>query len=89
MYQEYFYIIPPTLSQAPSASKGNNTELQQETESFVEIAVLNFPLTVDRLQFYHSEQDKDELCHSIKAYCKEGWPEKKELDTRLIPYWKV
>ena len=78
-----------TLSRAPFISKGNDVELQQDTESFIEIAILNLPLTENRLQFYRKEQDEDELCYLVKAYYKKGWPDKKELDNRLIPYWKA
>ena len=78
-----------TLSRAPCTSKENYAELQQDTESFIEITILNLTLTESRLQLYYSEQDEDELCHPIKTYSKKGWPEKKDLDTRLISYWKA
>ena len=65
-----------TLSRAPFISKGNDAELQQYTESFIEIAILNLPLTENRLQFYRKEPDENELCYLVKAYYKKGWPEK-------------
>ena len=47
-------------------SKENDAMLQQDTESFIEIAILNLPLTENRLQLYRKEQYKDELCHILQ-----------------------
>ena len=76
-----------TLSRAPSDSKGNDVELQQDVEIMTEIAVINLPITEDTLGQYQRAQSEDGFCKLVARHCKEGWPAQKNLDGRLIPYW--
>ena len=78
-----------TLSRKPTASTVNDIELQEDAEMFMEIGVVNLPATQDRLLLYQKEQEEDQICSLVRKYCKEGWPEKKDLDNKLIPYWKA
>jgi hypothetical protein len=34
-------------------------------------------------------QDEDEVCHNIKNFCQDGWPEKYQLNDAIKPYWTV
>ena len=77
------------LSRAPSPDQENDVELQRDAETFLTIGVLNLPITEGRLEEYRKAQDADRLCSSAKKHCKEGWPEKKDLENRLIPLWKT
>ena len=78
-----------TLSRAPSANKDNDATLQQEAETFVEVAVVNLPATKGQLLHHQKAQNDDHFCCLIRNYCKKGWPEKKNLENQLIPYWKA
>ena len=78
-----------TLSRAPSPDQENDVELQQDAETFLTISILNLPITEGRLEEYRKAQDADGLCSSAKKHCKKGWPEKKDLGNRLIPFWKT
>ena len=78
-----------TLSRAPSANKDNGATLQQEAETFVEVGVVNLPATKGQLLHYQKAQNDDHFCCLIRNCCKKGWPEKKNLENQLIPYWKA
>ena len=78
-----------TLSRAPSAIKDNDAELQQDAETFVEIGVVNLPVTKGRLLQYQKAQDEDRLCCLIRKHCKEGWPQKRNTENELTPFWKA
>ena len=78
-----------TLSRKPSAVRDNDAVLQEDAERLVEICVVNLPASKERLQQYHKAQEEDKLCCSVKEYCKEGWPEKKDLAHTLVQFWKA
>ena len=68
-----------TLSRAPCSSFDNDTELQLDAERFVDMCVLQFPLTAERLRQYQRAQDEDPICCSIREFCKKGWPNKGDV----------
>ena len=78
-----------TLSRAPSAVKDNDAELQKDAETFVKIGVVNLPVTKGTLMQYQKAQDEDRLCCLIRKHCKEGWPQKRNLENQLIPFWNA
>ena len=78
-----------TLSRAPLADKANDNELEQDTEKFIEVGVVTLPVSEGRLDQYRKAQDKDSLCSKVKTQCKEGWLEKREIDHRVLPFWKA
>ncbi len=43
------------------------------------------PASTKRLEEY---QDRDPECAKVKAYCLTHWPEKRDIETNLIPYWE-
>lgn len=42
-----------TLSQAPQADTANDGELEQDTEKFIEVRVLNLPVSEEIPEHYH------------------------------------
>ena len=34
-------------------------------------------------------KNEDSLCSKVKTHCKKGWPEKREIDHRVLPFWKA
>ena len=80
------------LSQAPSASTENDSRLQDEAETFMEIGILSLPASAGRLSQYRKAQEDDTLCVLVRKHCKEGWPDEKrniETDSELRQYWKA
>ena len=55
----------------------------------MEIGIFNLPISEGRLEQYKKAQDEDRVCNTAKQYCKEGWPEKKNLEYQLLPYWQT
>ena len=78
-----------TLSRAPLADKANDNKLEQDTEKFIEVGVMTLPVSEGRLDQYRKAQDEDGLCSKVKTHCKEGWPEKREIDHRVLLFWKA
>ena len=77
------------LSRAPSMNSVNDTELQQDAETLLNISVQSLPITEATLEEYRKGQDEDGICSSVKEYCKQGWPKKRNLETQVIPFWKA
>ena len=77
------------LSRAPSTDQDNDMELQQDVDHVIETCVLNLPISREGLQRYLKAQEEDQICQSIKRYCKEGWPERKHIDDSVIPFWNT
>ena len=55
----------------------------------MEIGVVNLPVTKGRLLQYQKAQDEDRLCCLIRKHCKEGWPQKRNIENELTPFWKA
>ena len=75
-----------TLSQSPVAEvRPNSVAFASELESFVESVVNIFPASNRGLQAYRDAQTHDSVCSTLKTYCLEGWPDKKQLSPELRP----
>ena len=55
----------------------------------MEVCVTHLPASSERLQDYQKAQAEDRICSSVINHCKEGWPEKNDLEADLTPYWKA
>ena len=55
----------------------------------MEVCVTNLPASATRLAEYQTTQARDHICSSVIRYCREGWPEKRDVEPDLRPYWKV
>jgi hypothetical protein len=60
------------LSRAPSASTENDSRLQDEAETFMEIGILSLPASAGRLSQYRKAQEDDTLCVLVRKHCKAG-----------------
>ena len=89
MYLENTYV-QQTHSRSPVAEAGpNSVAFASELESFVESVVNIFPASNRGLQAYQDAQTDDPICSTLKTYCLEGWPDKKQLSPELRPYWNI
>ena len=85
---KYMYTAD-TLSRAPSSVTAEEMS-SQETEAFVEaIAIPSIPAGTDRLNAYREAQKQDPECTRVREYCQSRWPKKHDLDSDIVPYWKV
>ena len=50
---------------------------------------MTLPVSDGRLDQYRKAQDEDSLCSKVKTHCKKGWPEKREINHRVLPFWKA
>ena len=78
-----------TLSRSPIRGNDNPEDFQEEVEVFFNAIVQGLPTTPKRLKEYKEAQDKDPVCTKVRCYCLMGWPEKKEVDVDIVPYWMV
>ena len=76
-----------TLSRAPLAFKENDY-LSEEADMFINSAIRYLPVTDERLERLKEEITKDEDCSLLLSYCKDGWPEWKDVPHNMKIYWK-
>ena len=80
-----------TLSRAPIA-KPTSTEsiaLQELAELCVLGAITTLPASSQRLEMYRRAQLEDPVCQILFGYCRNGWPDKREIDPSVTPYWEA
>ena len=77
------------LSRFPSTSNNNDSKLQDEVEAQVDQCVTHLPANSGKIDEYRKAQTTDYVCSSIIRYCREGWPEKRDIGNMFIPYWKA
>ena len=78
-----------TLSRSPSTSEQNDMRLQEEAEVVMETCVAHLPASAGRLEEYQKAQAEDPICSATMSYCRKGWPEKRDMEPDLRPYWKA
>ena len=82
--------IADTLSRTPVENMSqSDTDFENETEAFVDVAMSNLPASQNRIELIKTESAKDEICRNLISYCRDGWPEKSKLDEKLRPYWTM
>ena len=80
--------IADTLSRAPVSSPSEtDTVLEEFAEMAVTGHVSHLPAGPSTLDRYRHAQDSDQLCTTIKGYCRDGWPPKSEILPMMKPYW--
>ena len=97
---QYFYHIvhvpgkdlstADALSRVPLSRSLTKDEkqLNDELNLYVSHVIYCLPTTERRLQEIRLHQDEDEICLSLKEFCREGWPDKHRLKFALLPYWQ-
>ena len=78
-----------TLSRAPVfCLTSQNAMTQQElAELCMKSTISYLPASDQRLEVYKKAQVNDATCTQILAYCRDGWPNRSQLDSTLKPYW--
>ena len=78
------------LSRAPSPTAiADNSIPDREVEFFVDALTSSTPITKSLLERYHSAQQADPVCTSLRQFCLNGWPPKQKITTNLKPFWLV
>ena len=73
------------LSRAPIENTAEGLQ-EEEVSLYVDTVMANLPATDKRLKEIETHQDKDTVSHTLKRYCKEGWPDKFSIQTTFRPY---
>ena len=45
------------------------------------------PASTSSLSKYQTAQANDPLCSQVIAFCRDGWPEKRQIPSQFRPYW--
>ena len=78
-----------TLSRSPLKSDENDSRLQEEAEAIMDTCVAHLPVSAVRLNDYRKAQATSSICSKVIKFCQEGWPEKKNLQPDIRPYWNA
>ena len=80
-----------TLSRAQIASSASadSIMLQELAEMNAIGTVSHLPANTQRLEMYRRAQSKDPVCKLLFQYCKNGWPDKRAIDSMEKPYWEI
>ena len=83
-------VVADMLSRAPlNTPTVQDQQLHQEGEEYIQVVLKSLPVSDKLLEEVKENQAQDEVCCQIKAYCKNGWPERSELTGALRPYQEV
>ena len=79
------------LSRAPlTEPQGVQCTLQQELAELCMLkAIENLPAATTTLESYKAAQSEDPVCTVLSRYCRDGWPNKHDIDPTLKPYWEA
>ena len=58
-------------------------------EAQVDDCVTHLPASSGKTDEYRKAQTTDYVCSSIMRYCRQSWPEKRDIENMFIPYWKA
>ena len=73
------------LSHAP-ISNGDLEHFDQDAELFVESVILYLPASKDRLDVFRKAQSEDSTCAKLMTFCRQGWPNNREIAGDLLQY---
>ena len=78
-----------TLSRAPLPTiPTEGTRTQEElAELCMATTISHLPASDQRLETYRQAQSSDLICQQVLKYCREGWPDKRQIDSALKAYW--
>ena len=54
---------------------------------YIETILAGIPISDHKRQQVKDAQDEDEVCHKIKTYCQDGWPDRYQLNDAIKLYW--
>ena len=80
-----------TLSRAPISSHLTENALtqQQLAKLCMATTISHLPASNQRLETYRQAQSTDPICQQILKYCREGWPDKRQVDPSVKAYWEA
>ena len=80
-----------TLSRAPIPDNNatNSVDLQELAELCITTVVSHLPASDQRLETFRKAQAEDPKCRLVLQYCREGWPDKREVDPSVRAYMGV
>ena len=80
-----------TLSTAPIPNDRafDSIVLQELAELAVMAAVTHLPASNQRLETYRRAQAEDPKCRLVLQYCREGWPDEREVDPSVRAFWDI
>ena len=81
-------VTADALSRAPvSTPTENDQQKNDETQAYIDAVYSSLPATEKRIEEIKEQQQEDEVCRQLIAYCKHGWPAKEELPGPVNPYY--
>ena len=83
-------MIADMLSRAPNEILSREDNLfNQEASANVHVVIQSLPVSDKQLERIKEEQQQDDVCKQIEAYCRDGWLEKHERTGALRPYYPL
>ena len=80
--------IADTLSRVQvSSPTQTDTVLEELTEMAATGHINHLPASPTTLDRYRVAQDQEQLCATVKDYCRNWWPAKTDMVPALNPYW--
>ena len=76
-----------TLSRAPLPTISSENTQEELAELCMEAIISHLPASNQRLETYRQAQSSDPICQQILKYCREGWPDKRQIESALKAYW--
>ena len=76
-----------TLSRAPLPATSSENMQEELAELCMEAIISHLPASNQRLETYRQAQSSDPICQQILKYCREGWPDKRQIESALKAYW--
>lgn len=81
-------VTADALSRAPVGKPGKEDhEMEEECEMHVRSILEGFPTSDKKLKEIREQQDADEICRTIKEYCRSSWPAAAKVDHVMKPYY--
>ena len=83
-------IVADMLSRAPTSTPTSaDQQFHHEGNAFINMVIQGLPASDRQLETIKEQQEQDEVCQQIKAYCEKGWPDRQALPGAVKPYYPV
>ena len=83
-------IVADMLSRAPtSAPACADQQFHHEGNVFINTVIQGLPASDQQLETIKAQQQQDEVCQQIKAYCEKGWPDRSAVPGSVKPYYPM
>eukprot|EP00794_Sanderia_malayensis_P016472 gene16472-18109_t len=70
-----------------SREDNEHSDIDTEIEHFVCSIIDTIPVSDIKLRQLMEAQNEDEVTKKVIEYCQEGWPEKYQLPSAILPFW--